>query len=354
MKLCFIVLVLMLSLKATCASAEIEDGFGKVPKIKGEHFAIYYKPGVDPKALLDQLHVNKADEVLLGQSIDNSSADRQLLAIMEALFSRAGNILNLHVYSYKGSIKIFPSMKKLTAFYNHLYSGHVPCTGRAFYLVDNKSIYISAEDFRRGILGHEISHAIMSSYFVVQPSAEVQEVLAGYVEYQLAEIEDGFEKAAKIQGEHFSIYYKPGVDPKKLLGQIRVSKADEVLSGKTVDVSSVNRELSSMMEVLFGRAGDALGLHVYDYKGNINVVASMAELTAYYNQLYHNHLPLPGYAFYFSDNKSIYISAENFRREILAPEMGHAITSSYFKIRSTVEAQKILAGYVDYQLRKSK
>jgi hypothetical protein len=35
------------------------------------------------------------------------------------------------------------------------------------------------------VLGHEIAHAIMSHYFVVLPSEKIQEVLAGFVEYQL-------------------------------------------------------------------------------------------------------------------------------------------------------------------------
>lgn len=30
-----------------------------------------------------------------------------------------------------------------------------------------------------------MGHALMSHYFVVQPSVKIQEVLAGYVEYQL-------------------------------------------------------------------------------------------------------------------------------------------------------------------------
>jgi len=34
-------------------------------------------------------------------------------------------------------------------------------------------------------LGHEIGHAVISNYFVVQPPIRIQEVLAGYVEYQL-------------------------------------------------------------------------------------------------------------------------------------------------------------------------
>jgi hypothetical protein len=185
MKMRFAWLILVFSLRAACAFAQSDDGFGPANKIEGEHFTIYYKPGVDPQRLLEELKISSADEMLSGQSVDKSSVDRELSSMAEILFSRASDILDLHVYSYKGSIKIFPSLYELTNFYNKLYHAHVPCTGYAFYIVDNKSIYISAQFFHREILGHEIGHAIMSSYFVVQPSIKIQEVLAGYIEYQL-------------------------------------------------------------------------------------------------------------------------------------------------------------------------
>jgi len=124
-----------------------------------------------------------------GQTIDTTSDDRRLSSMMEVLFARASDILDLHVYSYKGSVKVFSTLKELTDYYNNLYHAPVPGTGYAFYVDDSKSIYISAEYFNRDVLGHEIGHAIMSGYFVVLPSVKIQEVLAGYIEYQLKKSE---------------------------------------------------------------------------------------------------------------------------------------------------------------------
>ena len=189
MKLRFVCLVLVFLLRVACAYGQSDDGFGSAKKIEGEHFTIYYKPDVDLDSLLKQLNVSSADQILSGQIVDNSSPERQLSSMMEIIFARASNILDLHVYSYKGSIKIFSTLKELTDYYNRLYHTHLPCTGYAFYLVDYKSVYISAQYFHREVLGHEIGHAIMSDYFVVQPSVKVQEVLAGYIEYQLRKSE---------------------------------------------------------------------------------------------------------------------------------------------------------------------
>jgi hypothetical protein len=55
----------------------------------------------------------------------------------------------------------------------------------SFFVNDLNTIYIAADHFDVGVLGHEIAHTVQSHYFVVAAPTKVQEVLAGYVEYQL-------------------------------------------------------------------------------------------------------------------------------------------------------------------------
>ena len=162
-----------------------DDGFGNASKMEGRYFTVYYKSGVDINDLISQLKVSQTDQSLTGRMIDFSSPPKQLPSMLDVLFDRACDVLDMHVFSYKGNIKVFRTQKELVTFYNNLYHQALPCTGFSFYLVDFNSIYISSENFRREILGHEMGHAVMSSYFVVQPSIRIQEVLAGYVEYQL-------------------------------------------------------------------------------------------------------------------------------------------------------------------------
>ncbi len=162
-----------------------DDGFGTATKIDTEHFTIYYKPGVDINALISQLHVSATDQVLTNLTVNTSSPQAQLSSMVEVLFARASDVLDMHIYSLKANIKIFATQQDLTSFYNNLFHEHVPCTGYSFYLDDQRSIYMSVERFQREILGHEMGHAIISRYFVVQPSVRIQEVLAGYIEYQL-------------------------------------------------------------------------------------------------------------------------------------------------------------------------
>ncbi len=179
--LIFTAFILPVSLWADSA----RDGFGESSQIESKFFKVSYKPDVSLEGLVTQLNVSKSDEILANLSVDNSSTSKQLATMLDVLFNRASDVLDMHIYSFKGEIKVFATRQELTDFYNNLFHTALPCTGYAFYLADYNSIYVSAEYFRREVIGHEIGHAVMSNYFVVQPSVKIQEVLAGYVEYQL-------------------------------------------------------------------------------------------------------------------------------------------------------------------------
>ena len=104
--------------------------------------------------------------------------------MVDTLFLRICDLLDMHLYSYRGNIKICRDYNQLSQIYRNLFNADLKGT-RSFYTYDLNTIYISPESFQLGILGHEIAHAIISHYFVVQPPVKVAEVLAGYVEYQL-------------------------------------------------------------------------------------------------------------------------------------------------------------------------
>ena len=108
MNLRFTILMMVFWLGTSCVFAQNEDGFGHARQIEGGHFAIYYSSAVELDRLLAQLNVSHADEILSGQSVDRSSVQQALSSKVEVLFARASDILDLHVDSYKGSIKIFP------------------------------------------------------------------------------------------------------------------------------------------------------------------------------------------------------------------------------------------------------
>ena len=168
------------------AFAENNDGFNGTSKMEGEHLTIEYFNDVDPSFLNEIFRISPMDEQLTNLKIDKTSIQKEILSKLEIVFNRASDLMDMHIYSFKGSIKVFANHQQLQDFFNTLFkNSSLPCTGYAFYSEKYNSIYISADHFKREILGHELGHAIMSRYFVVQPSVKIQEVLAGYIEYQL-------------------------------------------------------------------------------------------------------------------------------------------------------------------------
>jgi len=163
----------------------VEDDFGSASKVEGKHFTIYYATQLDIPSLLQQLNIQPSDKILAGESVnkDTSYDELGMADMVDTLFMRVCDILDMHLYSFQGNIKICKDSEHLNRIYKNLFDKNIQAG--SFYVYSLNTIYISKDTFKRGILGHEIAHAIMSCYFVVQPSVKIQEVLAGYVEYQL-------------------------------------------------------------------------------------------------------------------------------------------------------------------------
>ncbi len=56
---------------------------------------------------------------------------------------------------------------------------------RAWYIHSKRTIYINVEDIDKGMLGHEIAHAIIDHYLLVRPPEKTAEILARYVDSNL-------------------------------------------------------------------------------------------------------------------------------------------------------------------------
>ena len=182
-----IILAVFFTLNQGVAFA-LDDGFGQARKIQGQHFAIYYAPQLEVTNLAQQLNIRSSDKLLAGRSTEKKdSYELELADMVDTLFAQICDILDMQLYSFQGNIKICQDYNQMNRIYNNLFDKDL-MNQRAFYVYSLNTVYISTENFKREILGHEIGHAIISHYFVVLPSVKVQEVLATYVEYQLRRI----------------------------------------------------------------------------------------------------------------------------------------------------------------------
>jgi len=164
-----------------------EDGFGQAKKLVTKQFTVYYAEQLELPALAKKLKISFSDRVLAGTDPKLSTLSDQLgfAEALDILFLGVCNMLDMNLYSFQGTIKICRDTIQLNDIYTNLFGSSLG--GRySFYVSDLNTIYISQEHFEREVLGHEIAHAIISHYFVVQPPVRASEILAGYVEYQLS------------------------------------------------------------------------------------------------------------------------------------------------------------------------
>ena len=176
---------LFLSAATSGFALTIDDGFGQ-SNAEGNYFSIYCSSGVDSADLIQSLNIASSDKILVGKSAQQSASSAAELAdTLDTLYLRVSDILDMHIYNFKGKIKICADHNQVNRVYNNLFGQDLAGYAHAFYVHELSTIYISAEHFTRLVLGHEIAHALICNYFVVPPSMKVQEVLAGYIEYQL-------------------------------------------------------------------------------------------------------------------------------------------------------------------------
>ena len=161
----------------------VEDGFGQARKIEGEHFTAFLALPLDEASLARKLNISSAEGIIIGGATAEGS-HLGLASMLDTLFLQVSDILDMHIYSYTGTIKVCRDYSQLKEIYSNLFNTTLN-NRYSFYVAGLNTVYISPESFTKEILGHEIAHAIISRYFVVQPPVKIQEVLAGYVEYQL-------------------------------------------------------------------------------------------------------------------------------------------------------------------------
>lgn len=174
--------VLLWNVPSACA---LEDGFNYDKKIEGKYITVYCAPGLDVPHLMSQLNIHPSDQILAGQSRKPEGHSSEALApMLDTLFLKVSNILDMHLYSLRTDLKICNTNEELSDIYRRLFNASLGGR-RSFYVYDLNSIYVSADAFQPGIIGHEMSHAIIGHYFGIPAPVKVQEVLAMYVEYTL-------------------------------------------------------------------------------------------------------------------------------------------------------------------------
>lgn len=122
----------------------------------------------------------------------------------------------------------------------------------------------------------------------------------------------------------------------------------DALSSSGNDIRSV---IKDGVDSLFLEVCDALDIALKSYRGRIIVYPDMVEVSEVASgnsQIIEANLP----SIYVPSHNTIYISFRDATAGMLAHEMAHAVISTFFVVAPPPRVQEILAGYVEYSVRK--
>ncbi|MBP6342834.1 MAG: hypothetical protein KA403_02760 [Candidatus Omnitrophica bacterium] len=151
--------------------------------VTSQYFAVYGPAELDILLVLKKLNY---DYFLQSENYFSPALrePKQVLAdTLDAIFQESSRILGVHIYTFQATIEFLQDQETMKVVIYKMTG--INMEERAFYLDDTKTIYLSINDLTVGILGHEMAHAIISHYFGAPPPQNIQEILAGYVDYSL-------------------------------------------------------------------------------------------------------------------------------------------------------------------------
>ena len=106
---------------------------------------------------------------------------------LESLLQKAIDVTGLFLTEIMVNVKIYQTVDEVTTALTALDSAYQPvCTqvGAAFD-ANTMTIHIALQNYTAGIMGHEITHALIAKYFVVPMPVNAQEILCGYVNFEV-------------------------------------------------------------------------------------------------------------------------------------------------------------------------
>ncbi|CAG0985478.1 hypothetical protein GPROT1_02598 [Gammaproteobacteria bacterium] len=104
---------------------------------------------------------------------------------VDRIVFRVKALLDMHPEALKFNVVLYPDDKKLGDAYRAL--GAIADTPVAFYSHKSRTIYMGLKGATDGVFAHEVAHAVINYYFAVPPPAQMQEILAQYVDKHLRE-----------------------------------------------------------------------------------------------------------------------------------------------------------------------
>ncbi|MFA5142995.1 MAG: hypothetical protein WC522_02340 [Candidatus Omnitrophota bacterium] len=156
-------------------------------KIETNYFTIEYQRSVNLQLIADRLNSRGYFSLGLFGSAESSEAapEERVARRIDSLLKRAEELLDMYPPDLRLIIKIFKEESSVGEAYFKIF-GTRPGY-EAFYIYQYKTIYTSEFGISDSVIIHEMAHAVIDSYFSVNPPPKASEVLATYVDMHLEE-----------------------------------------------------------------------------------------------------------------------------------------------------------------------
>ena len=157
----------------------------------------------------------------------------------------------------------------------------------------------------------------------------------------------------QFDSDHFRVRYHPQLDVIDIAQKLDVSRSSSVrLRRNTGDTNSPKVILARLLDDLYSEVSDVLDIHMPSYRTTLVICPSRMELSDILRVYLRRSIDVP--AFYFHEKNSLYVSYEDLRVGVFAHELAHGIISHYFVVPPSTKVQEVLAGYVEYSIRKKR
>lgn len=116
-------------------------------------------------------------------SRENPNLHAHVKESVDRIVFRVKALLDMHPEQLRFIVLIHPTDTALRDAYKGL--GAMGDPPVAFYSHRSRTVHVGLRDAAPGVFAHEVAHAVINSYFTVPPPAQMQEILAQYVDRHL-------------------------------------------------------------------------------------------------------------------------------------------------------------------------
>lgn len=127
-------------------------------------------------------------DILLGGSRylrENRSVEEQLAEKFDAIFRRVEKILDMYPRRIHLTVKIYKDQSQLDNSYAQTFGAIDEKERISYYIHKYTTIYTTEQVISKGILAHEMGHAVVDHYFLILPPEKIKELLSQVVEIHL-------------------------------------------------------------------------------------------------------------------------------------------------------------------------